>query len=290
VAGRYPLRRKIDDTPAARRYAPRTLKTAVARTRLAYGRVVAERCALPSFLIIGAQRSGTTSLYKAIASDPLVAPPRVKEVHYFDKNYDKPELWYRSHFPTRRALSFTGPNGIPKLTGEATPDYLYYEEVPPRVRGLLPHARLVVILRDPVARAYSHYQHERALGYETLDFADAIEQEEQRLASGDWFEREHHSYRDRGIYAVQLRRWMSHFGSSQITVVESEAFYENDPSVYLTVLRHIGLRAEPRDHYPRRNGLRYDVLDRGLDRSLRQFFRPHNEELFELLGRRLRWE
>ena len=78
MSGKYPLTRKIDETSLARRYAPKSLKTAVTRTRLAYGRVTAERCVLPSFVIFGAQRSGTTSLYKALTCHPYVIPARVK--------------------------------------------------------------------------------------------------------------------------------------------------------------------------------------------------------------------
>ena len=125
----------------------------------------------------GAQRSGTTSLYKALTCHPYVIPARVKEVHYFDKHFDEQSIWYQSHFPNRWALEPTHQHRVHKITGEATPDYMYYEEVPARVRGLLPDVRLVAILRDPAARAYSHYQHEVALGFETLGFREALEHE-----------------------------------------------------------------------------------------------------------------
>jgi len=290
VSGKYPLTRKIDDTSLARRYAPKSLKTAVTRTRLAYGRVTAERCVLPTFVIFGAQRCGTTSLYKALTCHPYVIPARVKEVHYFDKHFDEQSIWYRSHFPNRWALEPTRQHRVHKITGEATPDYMYYEEVPARVRDLLPDVRLVAILRDPAARAYSHYQHEVALGFETLGFREALEHEGERLATGRWFEREHHSYRERGLYAVQLRRWLEEFPPEQVAVVDSESFYEDGGSVYRRVLEHIGLPVVAPHDYPRRNGLRYDPLDPDVEADLRRFYGPHNEELFELLGRRFRWE
>lgn len=151
---------------------------------------------LPNFLIIGAMRSGTTSLARYLETHPEVFLAQQKEVHYFDVNYEKGEGWYRQQFAktmTERAI------------GEASPTYMYDAGVPARMAALLPQARLVAILRNPVDRAYSHYWHTRALGKEPLEFAEALAAEPERLcASTDPRVRYRYSYLDRGHYLSQL--------------------------------------------------------------------------------------
>src|SRR5439155_3447898 len=138
---------------------------------------------LPDYLIIGAQRAGTTSLYLYLTQHPCVAPVVIgKGVHYFDVDFAKGPGWYRGHFPVaaRRYLSRVG-RDRPLITGEGSPYYLFHPLVPERVAALLPEARLIALLRDPVERAYSHYQHFVERGIETLTFEQALEAEPERL-------------------------------------------------------------------------------------------------------------
>ena len=115
---------------------------------------------LPDFIIIGAQKSGTTSLYRFIVKHPAIAPATKKEVHYFSIWYKFGELWYRSHFPTNLSrYNFYKRTNQKLLSGEASPVYLFYPVVPGRMKELLPDVKLIVILRNPVDRAYSHYHH-----------------------------------------------------------------------------------------------------------------------------------
>jgi|SRR5690242_3518862 len=120
---------------------------------------------LPHFLIIGAQRCGTTSLFEYLARHPDVAPPSAKELHFFDSEYHKGDAWYRERFPSLR-------NGF--ITGEATPYYIFHPHTPTRVRDWNSKVKLIVLLRNPVDRAYSHYHHEVRLGTESLDFETAL--------------------------------------------------------------------------------------------------------------------
>src|SRR5690606_23224629 len=183
--------------------------------------------ALPDALVIGAQRCGTTSLYHGLAQHPGVARAKKKEVHYFDLNYHRGLTWYQKQFERRRA----------KLNFEASPYYIFHPKAPERVAAALPDAKIIVILRDPVARAYSHYWHERRLGHETLSFADAIEAEAERLAGESRklleddgyysFNHQHFSYVARGCYARQLMRWLQYFPRTRFLFVESESFFED---------------------------------------------------------------
>src|SRR5436189_26280 len=119
---------------------------------------------LPDFLILGAQKAGTTALYAYLRWHPQVTGPSFKEVSFFDRHYARGERWYRAHLPVRRRA----------VVGEASPSYLFHPLAPERVARMLPEARLIALLRNPVDRAFSHYQHEVALGREQLSFEDAL--------------------------------------------------------------------------------------------------------------------
>ena len=123
----------------------------------------------PSFLICGGQRCGTTSMYRALAAHPVVLKAVLhKGVHYFDTSYDRGMDWYRAHFPLQRnADKLTERYGVPAQTFESSPYYMYHPQAAARIARDLPQARLVVLVRDPVERAYSQHHHEVARGFET---------------------------------------------------------------------------------------------------------------------------
>ena len=166
------------------------------RRRLWKGAVIAQQIAaaptarlrtLPDYLIVGAQRAGTTTLQKHLFLHPDVMPPgRVKGVHFFDTNFGRSPLWYRSHFPTTRARARAEHGtGHPVVTGEASPYYLFHPQCASRIADIIPEARIVMLLRDPVARAYSHYLHEERRGFEDLPLEEALAAEPSRLAGDE---------------------------------------------------------------------------------------------------------
>ena len=138
---------------------------------------------LPDFVIIGAMKSGTTSLYNFVIKHPTIAPAFAKELHYFSIWYKFGELWYRSNFPTNLSRHYFYKKTNQKLlSGEASPTYLFYPTVPSRMKEILPDVKLIVILRNPVDRAYSHYHHMLRRNNESLSFEKAIESEKERCA------------------------------------------------------------------------------------------------------------
>src|ERR1700730_9070734 len=138
---------------------------------------------LPDFLIIGTQRGGTTSLFHYLEAHPCVRPAVNKDLHFFDRKYNKGLAWYRGHFPTRVERYYAQKiRGRAFLTGEASPSYLFHPHTPGRVAQAVPHVKLIVLLRNPVTRAYSQYHHAVELGHETLSFEDAIRGEEERTS------------------------------------------------------------------------------------------------------------
>ena len=225
---------------------------------------LAGRRSLPDFLIIGAQKAGTTSLFEYLIESPDVRSPLRKEVHFYDHNLDRGERWYRSNFPLRDHRSW--------VTGESSPYYLLHPWVPGRVAEHLPDTRLIVLLRDPVARAYSHYQHSRALGREPIaNFEAALAAEGKRTnaawsrlvkrgsreAEVEWF-----SYARRSRYAPQLRRWLEQFPRESLLILTAEEFYRDPRATVARTRAHIGVDAvdlSARDYAPR-NARRYCAL------------------------------
>ncbi|MDX6749359.1 sulfotransferase [Geminicoccaceae bacterium 1502E] len=214
--------------------------TVLASTYLRMRRL-AGRGGLPHFLVLGAQKAGTTSLFKYLSRHPGLARPFRKEVHFFDQAYDRGLGWYRAHFPAERD---------PRLRYEATPYYLYHPLVPHRARRHLPDARLIVLLRDPVARAYSHYWHEVENGREARPFALAIEGELERMAAdeealirgtlehSDGHQR--HSYLSRGFYTPQIERWLACYPREQFLFVASRELFGDPDAALGRILSFVG--------------------------------------------------
>jgi hypothetical protein len=248
----------------------------------------------PTFLILGAQRCGTTFLYECLRAQPGVMGAREKEVHFFDLEFHRGLGWYRSHFPASAAVRARAAAGTsPVAVGEASPYYLFHPDVPRRVERCLPAARFVVLVRDPVDRAYSHYRHERALGHEQLVFEEALEAEERRLAGEEQrlltderyvsFAHRHFSYFSRGHYAVQLRRWFERFPRDRFMVIASEALFSDPQGTVRRVLRFVG--AQPTDvRLPEpRPAAAGPPLPEGTRDALSRRYREANADLIRLV-------
>jgi hypothetical protein len=163
-----------DRLKTIKRYTPPVVKQVARASLRRYGVRTASSRPLPTFLVIGTKRGGTTSLWNWLLKHPAVAPQfpaaqQIKSPHYFDINFWRGEQWYRSHFPTQRALDrlATSVGGRPAV-GEASPYYMFHPAAPQRVAELMPDVRLIVLLRDPVARAYSNFAERRGSGAEPL--------------------------------------------------------------------------------------------------------------------------
>ncbi len=248
---------------------------------------------LPDFLIIGAQRCGTTSLFRYLERHPSILPAAVKEVHYFDDRFPRGDSWYRSHFPL--SLRMRG-----HQTGEASPYYLFHPHVPRRVAEILPSAKLIALLRNPVDRAWSQYHHERRFGFETATFEEAIERETERLAgevetmlrdeSHVSLTHRHHSYLARGRYAEQLRHWSRYVPLERMLCVKSEDLYDDARSVVARTFEYLELPPFEAGDYPAHNAVSSTAMDPETRARLVRYFAPHNEELYGMLGRDLGWD
>jgi hypothetical protein len=256
---------------------------------------------LPDYIIAGAQKAGTTSLYAYLSEHPNVDPPITKEVRYFDRYYDRGINWYRMHFPLARAGETFDAAGAKMLTGESTPNYMFYPQSPRRIAQTLSGVKVIFLLRNPVDRAYSHYHLKLKRRQEPRSFDEAIDAEIERLeadgeqiaANGDYYIRMHdrHTYLARGLYVDQIRRWQSFFAPEQLLFVESGRLFKDTDEVFEQVCDFLGLPRWQGAVFGNRYPGRYDDKMRDATRrKLVDFFAPHNGRLCAHLGARFDWD
>lgn len=255
------------------------------------------RGALPDFLIIGGQKCGTSSLFRYLGLSSEVVLPAVKEIHFFDLQFEQGVDWYASQFPsTLRRGAFRSSR---LLTGEASPYYMFHPLAPQRVREVLPEVRLLALLRDPSQRAVSHYYHEVGNGHETLPLPAALDQEPQRLAGESEriaaepgyvsFNHRHFSYQARGVYLEQLETWSELFPREQLLVISSDDLFRDPRSQMRRVYEFLGLRGEPPRRYASYNVREYPSVPEEVEARLRERFGEHNARLYRWLGQDLGW-
>ncbi len=248
---------------------------------------------MPNFLIIGTQKGGTTSLYNYLIQHPQILAASAKEVHFFDFNFSKGINWYRSQFPAIVDNQNT-------ITGEASPYYLFHPLVPARVYQHFPQLKLIVLLRDPITRALSHYYHEVRLGFENLSLSEAISKEAERMqgeiekiiADENYYSynHQHYSYLSRGIYIEQLQRWQKYFPSQQFLIIKSEDFYANPGAIVQEVLKFLELPDRQFNEYKSYNAGDYPRnINPEIYSQLKTYFQPYNQQLETYLGKKIDW-
>lgn len=242
---------------------------------------------LPGLIVPGAMKAGTTTLFRLLAGHPQLAAAARKEVHYFDHRHRRGPGWYARQFDPARVP--------PGIAFEASPYYMFEPRVPARVRALVPDVKLVFLLRDPVARAFSHYQNSRRLGREPLGFEAALEAEEGRLAGEEdrmhadpdyvsWSHRVH-SYAGRGVYVDQLLHWRRHFPAAQMLVVDAGRLFSDPRGVVAEVEAFVGLDPwQPREVTASNEGGYRERMRPATRARLEAFFAPHERRLEGLVG------
>lgn len=260
---------------------------------------------LPDFYIIGVQKSGTSALYDYLIQHPCIYPSRTKEIRYFGKYYKNGINWYKINFPLKIQKSFVK-NFLrkPFVTGEATERYIDHPLVPERIKKVTPNAKFIVLLRNPVERAYSHWNmlKNSVKDKERNSFEEAIKLEEKRnegkyeklqndpnYYDDDYFR---YSYLKRGIYVEKLKRWMNVFPRKQFLIIKSEDFF-NDPSKYYkNVLSFLNLPSvELKDYQPIGAGkYKNSKIEPVFRKQLVEYFKPYNNELYQFLGVNYQWD
>lgn len=250
------------------------------------------------FLIIGAQRGGTQSFYDYLLQHPSVVPAIQPDLHFFDQHYDRGLAWYISQFPLLSGYyGAKRPEGC--ITGEASPFYFHHPLVAERIRLHCPNAKLIVLLRNPTDRAYSHFRQAVRLGKEQFSFSMALKVEAKRMEKGMQRLRDNpelyaernlfNSYISHGLYAQQIKRWKSVFPEQQLLFVRSEEYFSDPVSHVLQAYRFLGLTPfSPRvmDPPPVHE---FEFLTDQTREKIDKVFKHSNEETFRLLNWSQSW-
>lgn len=287
---------------ALRRTTPRPVQLAVRSAARAYGARTAAHRPLPDYLIIGAKKGGTSSLTNWLIQHPqhLRMFPTfqpLKSAHFFDISFHEGVDWYRGHFPSDRVRR-QNPGAI---VGEASPYYMFHPAASERARAVVPDAKVIAVLRNPVSRAYSNYWDRVSAGTETLPtFEAALGAEEARLAGVDHdrlvhdpsyysFEHDQFSYLARGRYVEHLPTWLDRWPAEQVLVLRAEDMYADAAGVFAEVQRFLGIRHCPDIDLKPYNERSKPPIDPRTRARLAEYYRPFNDALSERLGRDMRW-
>lgn len=251
----------------------------------------------PGFIIAGAQRCGTTSLFRMLAQHPQVRPPAYnKGIHYFDTadRYRRGPRYYAAHFP----LAPRG-DGDRFVTGEASPYYLFHPLAGQRMAAELPDVRVIVLLRDPVERAFSAHKQETWRGFESLSFEEALAAEPSRLAGEEEriiadptyqsFAHQHHAYVGRGRYGPQLLRTFTALGRHRVLVLDADEFFADPHAHWPMVLEHVGLGVVPLVASVKVNSRPSAPMPDEVRHGLRSEFEGSDAQVANILGRAPSW-
>lgn len=286
---------------------PRWIKNIANHSTRGWGYLTASDRPLPDYLIIGCKRGGTTSLFNYLVQHPGILrmyplSRGLKSTDFFFKRNDHSVRWYQSHFPSERfRRQLREELGYRPISGEASPYYIWDPRVAGKVRAVAPDVKSILLLRDPVKRAWSHYQERIENDTEPLTFAQAIAAEDARtegelekmLQDPEYYSEAHdfYTYRQRGIYAPQIRNWLEHFPREQLLIIYAEDLYRNTDETFRQVCDFLGvpaIEAPTTETYNSMPGSKdkppQDVVD-----DLRAFYTPLQAEVEELVGRPAPW-
>jgi len=246
-------------------------------------------------MIIGTQKGGTTSLHSYLLKHPGFGPTLTKEIHYFDRAHLPSMRWYQAHFPMRLPRE--------RICIDSTPQYLTHPLVPQRVKEFYPFMKFVVLLRNPVERAYSHYNHRVSRNQEHRRFEDAIDEliksEGTYASTSEKFEdsgrpegpnKDFRNYLNRGKYAIQIRNWFDSFSRDQFLILNSEEFFSNPREAIAEVCQFVGVGGDFQGATRVENsGGNYPRMSPEIRETLTSYYESSNDDLYSLLNVDYRW-
>jgi hypothetical protein len=247
----------------------------------------------------GVEKCGTSSLFKYLLQHKQIVPPQRKDTYFFSNNnrYKKGIDFYRAFFAhkyLKKLLELKRGNKV--ITFDSTPIYFDYPEAPGRIKQMFPDTKIILMLRNPVERAFSNYNMAVKYGFETLPFEQAIEMEQQRV---DWFENSEYNkghnfafqrvvYKARGEYIKHLPRWKEQFGNN-VYVEFAENLSKNPQDTFNGILNFLGLNPQ-KVNFEKYNISDYtSKLNEETRKKLEVHYKPYNEQLEAYLNRKLPW-
>ena len=263
-----------------------------------YTKLTADFHALPDYLIIGAAKSGTSSLYEYLNHHPSIIPCVVKEPNYFTVYYDRGLDWYKSCFPFKIQKIIT--QGQKFIVGEATARYYWYPFATERAHSVVPEAKIILLLRNPIDRSYSHYKMRFNNRKVKQSFEEEIRDELKNL-EGEWekmlndksyfsFKFNSNGYLSKGLYINYIKKWFEFYPKNQILVIKAEDFFSDPEKITNETLEFLGMRPLKLK--------KYEIMRKGLESQLKpetrqklvEYFKPYNQHLYKFLERDFGWD
>ncbi len=254
--------------------------------------ITASSRVLPDFIIIGTVRSGSTSLYYNICEHPSVVEAAYDEIGYFDSNYHLGENWYRSMFPTQKIMNKIREDTGYSITGEDTPFYFWKKEVAERILSDMPETKLIVILRNPVDRAYSNYNLAVRENNEKLTFEEAIDEEMEFLSKNSFRDTvdRFRSYLTKGIYVNQIKPWLDVFSREQLHFLSTEQM-KNEPCETLDlVFKFLSVPSYDIKNLQERKLANYKKMNENTREQLIKYYKSYNKEFFGIINQKFEWD
>lgn len=256
----------------------------------------------PDFVIIGYHKCGTTSFYDYLCQHHNIGHASRKEIHYFDLAYWRGSGWYRTYFPTiftKRKIEKRTKHRF--ITGEASPLYVIHPFVPARIYELVPKVKIIILLRNPVDRAYSHYQHAYLADQESATFEETITEDDNRwnIFSKQLSNDEIHDYDVKyiktpyvsfGKYIEHIKSWYETFPKEQILVLKLEDLENNLHNTLKRTFQFLDLPNFTIQDTDKKNVREYDKMEPKIRNLLIDYYRPYNKKLEEFLEMRLNWD
>lgn len=256
--------------------------------------------ALPDFIIIGASRSGTTSLYYNMSKHPNISPGAEKASSFFDKNFERGLSFYKSHFPVKPSSNLNKDGKFTFVTGEATTTYLLNPLTAERISDTIPNVKLIAILRNPIDRAFSHFNYHLTRGESKFQsFEEAINYEKKLIKLGNFkkniFENKEIDYRfcsylSEGLYVERLEPYLENFSKDQIMIIKYEDYITHEKNVLNKIFNFLNLPVYDISNLSKLNSVNYENINEDTKRNLQDFFKPYNEKLIEKFGPDIRWD
>ena len=253
---------------------------------------------LPDFIVIGVGRGGTTTLHHNLSKNPSLFSASYDETGFFDENFHLGLNWYRSLFPTKFTKNKIIKNSNNFLSYEVTPSYIRKPWTARRIKKILPNVKLIAILRNPVDRTYSHYNMSVNEGNNKNSFQNIMDKnfkELEKLSSYDKTSDEYfknfveHSHLARGLYAEQLKTWFNIFDKKQIHITSTENLSSNPQQTFSKIFNFLEIPDYKVKKLENKRKGNYLPMQNNVRKKLLNYFKPYNEELFELIGQKFNW-
>ena len=252
---------------------------------------------LPDFFVIGPGRTGTTSLFYYLDQHPSLSRSAYDELGFFDVNFHLGLSWYRSLFPSFLTKFRIKSRTNFFMTYDVTPSYVRRPWNANRIKKLFPKSKLIIVLRNPVDKSYSHYHLSTKSG-ETRAFEEVIEKDMNEIKKwnnikkdDEYFAKKvENSILARGFYVEQLPIWFKLFSKDQILVISSEDLALNTKNTMNDIFEFLNLPKFNIPNTKKVNVSKYSKMNPETRKKLIDYFKPYNEQLYQFLNQKFDWD